>query len=117
MLTGLVFLDLSKAFYTLDHNLLLVKLLQSFGFSATARKWFFSYLTNRSKSVCVNGIVSEPQKIDFGVPQGSASGPLLFTMCINEISHVVRYFNVEQYADDTLLYFVSDDVNIIESKL
>ena len=83
----------------------------------TDRSRYISYLTNRSQSVCVNGIVSEPQKIDFGVPQGSASGPLLFTMCINEISHVVRYSNVEQYADDTLLYFASDDVNIIESNL
>ena len=78
---------------------------------------FFSYLTNRSQSVCVNGIDSEPQKLDLGVPQGSALGPLLFIMYINDISHGVRYSNVEQYADDTLLYFASDNVNIIESNL
>ena len=91
--------------------------MQSFGFSTSARQWFFSYLTNRSQSVCVNGIVSEPQKIDLEVPQGSALGPLLFIMYINDISHVVRYSNVERYDDDTLLYFASDDVNIIESNL
>ena len=79
--------------------------------------YLLSFLTNRSQSVCVNGIVSEPQKIDFGVPQGSTLGPLLFIMYINDISHVIRYSNVEQYADDTLLYFASDDVNIIESNL
>ena len=56
-------------------------------------------------------------KNDFGVPQGSALGPSLFIMYINGISHVVRYSNVEQYADDTLLYFASDNVNIIESNL
>ena len=80
-------------------------------------RYLLSFLTNRSQSVCVNGIVSEPQKIDFGVPQGSTLGPLLFIMYINDISHVIRYSNVEQYADDTLLYFASDDVNIIESNL
>ena len=79
--------------------------------------YLLSFLTNRSQSVCVNGIVSEPQKIDFGVPQGSTLGPLLFIMYINDISLVIRYSNVEQYADDTLLYFASDDVNIIESNL
>ena len=81
----------------------------------TDRSRYISYLTNRSQSVCVNGIVSEPQKIDLGVPQGSALGPLLFIMYINDIPHGVRYSNVEQYADDTLLYFASDDVNIVES--
>ena len=116
-MTGLVFLDLSKAFDTLDHSLLLDKLVHSFGFSTSAIQWFFSYLTNRSQSVCVNGMVSEPQRIDFGVPQGSALGPLPFIMYVNDISHVVRYSNVEQYADDTLLYSASDDVNIIESSL
>ena len=80
-------------------------------------RYLLPFLTNRSQSVCVNGIVSEPQKIDFGVPQGSTLGPLLFIMYINDISHVIRYSNVEQYADDTLLYFASDNVNIIESNL
>ena len=88
LLTRLVFLDLSKAFDTLDHNLLLDKLVQSFGFSTSAWQWFFSYLTNRSQSVCANGIVSEPQKIDFGVPQDSVLGPLLFI--INNYSPKAR---------------------------
>ena len=94
----------------------LILFVQNSLFKRTFR-YLLSFLTNRSQSVCVNGIVSEPQKIDFGVPQGSTLGPLLFIMYINDISHVIRYSNVEQYADDTLLYFASDDVNIIESNL
>ena len=73
---------------------------------------------NQSFSKCLSSWDSfRTSKNDFGVPQGSALGPSLFIMYINGISHVVRYSNVEQYADDTLLYFASDNVNIIKSNL
>ena len=116
LLTGLVFLDLSKAFDTLDYYVLLDKL-SSFGFNRSALQWFTSYLTNRTQSVCVNGVVSDSQTIMFGVPQGSVLGPLLFIMYINDLPHVIRFCNIELYADDTLLYFASSNVSSIETNL
>ena len=115
-LTGLVFLDLSKAFDTLDHNVMLDKL-SDFGFNRSALQWFSSYLTGRTQSICVNGVTSEPMPIQFGVPQGSVLGPLLFIMYINDLPLAVRVCNVELYADDTLLFFASKSVRDIESQL
>ena len=115
-LTGLVLLDLSKAFDTLDHNVMLDKL-SDFGFNRSALQWFSSYLTGRTQSICVNGVTSEPMSIQFGVPQGSVLGPLLFIMYINDLPLAVRVCNVELYADDTLLFFASKSVRDIESQL
>ena len=67
LLTGLIFLDLSKAFDTLDHSIMLDKL-SSLGMNRSAVQWFRSYLTMRTQSVCTNGVFSEPQLISFGVP-------------------------------------------------
>ena len=116
LLTGLVFLDLSKAFDTLDHNLLLDKL-YAFGFNRSAVQWFKSYLSDRSQSVCINGISSDHEPVSFGVPQGSVLGPLLFIMYVNDLPRAVNNCNIELYADDTLLYFASKSVSTIESNL
>ena len=68
LLTGLIFLDLSKAFDTLDHSIMLDKLI-SLGMNRSAIQWFtMSYLTMRTQNVCTNGVLSEPQPISFGVP-------------------------------------------------
>ena len=69
-ITGLVFLDLTKAFDTLDHSVLLDKL-ASLGFSKASVQWFKAYLTDRTQSVVVNGSTSDLQSVSFGVPQGS----------------------------------------------
>ena len=83
-LTGLAFLDLSKAFDTLDHELLLTKL-ADFGLSKSSVNWFNAYLTNITQSVIINGIQSDAEPILHGVPQGSVLGPLLFIMHINNL--------------------------------
>ena len=109
-------MDLSKAFDTLDHNLLLDKL-SALGFNRSAVQWFKSYLTDRSQSICINGISSDHQSVTFGVPQGSALGPLLFIMYVNDLPSAVSICNVELYADDTLLYFANKSVSTIENNL
>ena len=111
-----MFLDLSKAFDTLDHELLLRKLSNN-GLNQSSIQWFNSYLSNRSQSVCTNGTVSDPEPILQGVPQGSVLGPFLFIIYVNDLPSIVKYCCVEMYADDTLLYFASSSVNSIESNL
>ena len=113
---SVVFLDLSKAFHTIDHDLMLNKLI-SLGFSDTAVIWFKAYLTNRSQSVYVNGVVSDPQSIPFGIPQGSILGPLLFIIYINDLPSVVTNCDIQLYADDTLLFYNSSSIEDIESCL
>ena len=83
--------------------------LSSFGFnrSAVQHLVFRFYLTNRTQSVCINEAISEPQPIMFGFPQGSVLGPLLFIMYINDLPQVVQLCSVEQYADDTVIYFTN----------
>ena len=72
--------------------------------SLTAR--FSSYLTGRTQSISVNGTISEPMPIQFGVSQGSVSGPLLFIMYINNLPLAVRACSMELYADDTLTFLL-----------
>ena len=114
LLTGLTFLDLSNAFDTLDHSIMLDKL-ALLGMNRSAVQWFRSYLTTRTQSVCVNGLLSVP--IPFGVPQGSVLGPLLFIIYINDLPLVVQGCSVELYADDTLIYFASTSVSEIQAQL
>ena len=78
--TILTMLDLSAAFDTIDHSILLNRLSVNFGISGMALTWFTSYLTERSQSVYVEGNYSSDFKLMYGVPQGSVLGPVLFTM-------------------------------------
>ena len=71
----------------------------------------------RTQSVFINGVLSEPQPISFGVPQGSLLGPLLFIIYVNDLPLAVHGCCVELYADDTLIYFASKLVNEIQAQL
>ena len=118
-LTGLAFLDLSKAFHTPDHELLLTKL-AGFGLSKSSVNWFNAYLTNRTQSVILNGIQSEctdAEPILYGVPQGSVLGPLLFIIYVNDLLSVTKYCKFHLYAVNTLLFFESSSVQAIEAAL
>ena len=101
----LALLDLSAAFDTIDHSILLHRLEHDFGVSGTALQWFSSYLTNRFQSVVVNGLLSDPSLISSGVPQGSVLGPVLFVIYTTPLSAVIQTHSVlhHSYADDTQL--------------
>jgi len=117
-----IFLDLSKAFDTLDHKILLKKL-KYYGFNGMAYNLMESYLTNRKQYVEMEGVESELLTVITGVPQGSILGPLLFIIYINDIVSASNLFNFIIYADDTTLSttleIIIKDTNYgnIESKI
>ena len=106
MNTGAVFIDLSKAFDCLNHDLLIAKL-DAYGFTRLALKYIKSYLRDRKQRVKMNGSYSEWRNINHGVPQGSVLGPLLFNIYINDLFISVSNSLICNYADDTTIY-VSD---------
>ena len=104
-LTVLVALDLSAAFDTIDHAVLLNRLLVTFGVTGTALNWIKSYLTARTSFVKIGSISSSTISLDTGVPQGSVLGPLLFTLFTTPIGEIISRFGLfHQYADDTQIY-------------
>ena len=95
-----IYMDLSKAFDTLDHKILLHKL-KYYGIKGRELNWFESYLTNRKQFVEINNITSDSKLITTGVPQGSVLGPLLFLIYMNDIEVVSSVFNAILFADDS----------------
>ena len=110
----LTLLDLSAAFDTVDHELLIDDLMY-IGVEGVALKWFKSYLENRSYHVIINGTKSERRTLHRGVPQGSVLGPVLFSIYTIELAwilnpHSVQFKMFADAADDTQLYFIINNV-------
>ena len=102
----LVLLDLSSAFDTIDHSILLHRLETSFKFSGTALMWFKSYLEDRTQCVKVNNIYSHETLMSYGIPQGSVLGPILFTLYAQPLADIIKHHDLQYhlYADDSQLY-------------
>ena len=98
-----IYIDLSKAFDTLIHSVLLDKL-SHYGVNGVAKKLLQSYLSNRHQVVDFNGSTSDTLEIKTGVPQGSVLGPFLFSVYINDLPTCTDIFNMIMYADDTTLF-------------
>ena len=98
-----IYIDLSKAFDTLNHDILIHKL-NYYGVKGSELKLFDNYLSNRKQYTEVNGYKSNTQMIQTGVPQGSILGPLLFLLYINDLPRSSNNFKMIMYADDTTLY-------------
>ena len=99
---GGIFLDISKAFDCVDHDILLKKL-DRYGVRGKAFDWFKSYLTDRELYVTVDGVSSTKYFLKYGVPQGSVLGPILFLVYINDIINSSDKFDFSMFADDTSL--------------
>jgi hypothetical protein len=104
--TVLLLLDLSSAFDTIDHKVLMNRMKGILGINNTALEWIKSYLTGRTQRVHVNGAFSDPQTLHYGVPQGSVLGPLMFLIYTLPIGSIIRKYGLEMhtYADDTQIY-------------
>ncbi len=112
-----IFLDLSKAFDTVDHGILLQKL-KFYGVRGVANDWFRSYVTNRKQFTVVNNKKSKLQPIEFGVPQGSVLGPLLFLIYINDISNAIDPENkVRLFADDNNIFISKESPNQLKEAM
>ena len=109
LLNGVIFIDLKKAFDTIDHTILIRKL-QMYSVGQNGIKFFESYLSNRSQGCCVNGELFEVVKLTCGVPQGSNLGPLPFLIYINDLPNCLETATPRMFADDTSITIAAKSV-------
>ena len=105
-----IFVDLQKAFDTVEHDILLLKL-ELYGVRGLANEWFKFYLSKRKQYVSINGYDSNLADVKFGVPQGSVLGPLLLLIYINDLNQTLKFSKVHHFADDTNLLHFSQSIN------
>ena len=106
-----MFLDLKKAFDTVNFEILLGKM-KNYGFRGVPLEWFKNYLTNRKQFVFINGVKSEEKTLHCGVPQGSVLGPLLFLLYINDLPKATNFFSL-LFADDTTFQLCHKDIKFL----
>ncbi|CAL4075314.1 unnamed protein product, partial [Meganyctiphanes norvegica] len=106
-----IFIDLSKAFDTVDHQILIGKL-EHYGIRRTALELFESYLNNRKQYVHIDNCKSKTRSISCGVPQGSVLGPLIFLIFINDLPNCSPSGKFRIFADDTNVFFHSNKMTL-----
>ena len=115
LVTGALFLDLKKAFDTVNYDILLKKL-HNYGVTGNTLNWFKSYLSGRMQAVNVNSTLSDFKHVNIGIPQGSILGPLLFIIYVNSLPDCINCKCI-MYADDTALLFKSADSTSLQSHM
>ena len=108
------FLDFSKAFDTIDHDILSSKLYR-YGIRGNPLRWFENYLYNRNQVVKIGDTISSSQTIVCGIPQGSTLGPLLFLLYINDLPNFSSKLSFRIFADDTNMFYTSNNLHNLES--
>lgn len=111
-----IFIDLQKAFDTVDHKILLEKL-EHYGVRGVANDWFRSYLKNRKHYVSILETDSETATVNIGVPQGSVLGPLLFLVYINDLNRSIMYSKTRHFADDTCLLYINNSLKQLKKHM
>ena len=110
-----IFIDLSKAFDTVDHAILLKKL-EIYRITGASLAWFRSYLTNIKQYICINNDTkTNEQKVTGEVPQGCILGPLFFLICVNDLPSASNLLNTTMFADDTNLFYEHKDISFLFS--
>ena len=116
MIVGAIFVDFKKAFDSISHNILSLKL-QAIGLSGNLHEWLMDYLKDRFQYTVVNGHPSNLDEVKYGVPQGSLLGPRLYTIYVNDLPNSITSGDVFMYADDTTLYCVGKNFDQVCSQL
>ena len=108
-----IFIDLRKAFDTVNHKILLMKL-EHYGIRESALLWFAAYLNKRKQFVTINGENSELRELSCGVPEGSVLGPLLFLIYISDLPNISNKLDIFLFADDTNIYYENESFKELE---
>ena len=111
-----IFIDLQKAFDTVNHEILIDKL-NHYGIRGVSNNWFKSYLSNRTQFVSIQGYESDSKPMMHGVPQGSVLGPLLFLIYINDLHEAIQHSHVYHFADDTNLLNINNSPKKLQQQV